>query len=149
MRDYAALEAGPSDVRAQLTRELLGNFIALAWQEARGGAPGSAASGEIFELVLNKAASDEVENAPTSVREILQYRALPSGVQLEMTDLKVGAQTAGSIGRLNPTNVAPVYRAHPVEARFVLDRYSKPFPDVVEWVRRSVRQAAEADQATN
>lgn len=149
MRDYAALEAGPAEARIQLTRELLGNFIALAWQEARGGAPGSSAGGEIFEAVLNRIGADELDGTPSSVRDILQYQATPSGVQLEMTDLKVGAQTAGSIGRLNPTNVAPVYRAHPVEARFVLDRHCKQFPDVVDWIRRSVRQVVEAEQVSN
>ena len=141
MRNYAALERG-ADVAAdsdKLTPELLGTFIALAWQEAKGIAPGSAAGADIFELVMSRS-DQSFDDLPDAIQEILDYQGRPSGVKLEqLTNIKVGAQATGSIGRLNPQNIAHVYKSHPIEARFVLDKYSGRFPEVVAWVRKRAR----------
>lgn len=149
MRSYAALKranaaAGPQD---HLTPELLGTIVALAWQEALVIPPGSTAGGGLFEAVMLDQSSPPAD-LPEKLQEMLDYRVSPTGIKLDqLTDMKVGAQAAGSIGRLNPQYIAPVYKSHPVEARLLLDQYSGTFPDVVDWVRHRVRAVKQPQQA--
>lgn len=123
---------GDSAVKA-IDPRVLGCMIASAW--VADVTPEKFPADKLSALVTADA------NVPDSVRRSLHIQRRIEGDYLEeTTEMVVAAQTAGLFGRLNPTNVAPIFKVNSVKASQMLKLYQREYPAEVAWVKRAIAE---------
>ncbi|WP_374314080.1 hypothetical protein [Dongia sp.] len=110
---------------------VLGCMIASAWM--------ADVSDHKFPSERLAALVTSVKDVPESVRNSLHIQERLEGDYLEeTTEMVVAAQSAGLVGRLNPTSVSAIFKVNPVKASQLLKSYELDYPEEVAWVKRAI-----------
>ncbi len=141
--DVAALERlsqprgrlEPPSVR-DVTADVLGRIIACAWRVEN--------ADDVAALLTPEALSARIlrhaEAMPEQLHDVLHIDRRVDGDEVEEASyLVLGAQSAGVLGRLNPTHATAVVKADALQAYAILDRYEADYPEVVAWAKKVVR----------
>lgn len=84
---------------------------------------------------------DGLDEAPPEVRRVLHPEQQMGRMCLrESTELVLGPQATGMVGRLNPDYTDLHIKVLAVEALVSLAQYEKKFPQVVAWIIGRLRQ---------
>jgi hypothetical protein len=120
----------------EVTADVLGRIIACAWRVE--------SADDIAVLLTPEALSARIlghaDTMPERLRDVLHIDRRVDGDEIEEASLLVlGAQSAGVLGRLNPTHATAVVRADALQAYAMLDRYEADYPEVVSWAKKVVQ----------
>jgi len=119
--------------RQQMTADVLGRVIACAWRV--GG--GNDAATVLTPGTLSARILAHLESLPDELRTVLHIDHRVDGDEIEeASQLLVGAQSVGVLGRLNPAHTTAVVRADALQAYALLDAYEAEFPAIVAWARK-------------
>jgi hypothetical protein len=140
--DYAELERATygdeSNKRhLRLTPEILGRIITCVWRVYGRADTQAMDQDAMFGFILSQRGE-----VPQTVRDVLHVENRVDGQSIEeATRMIVGAQGTRMIGRLNPDNTDPIFKADDIQANAILRGYHRIFPKEVEWVRNAVTRA--------
>jgi hypothetical protein len=120
----------------EVTADVLGRIIACAWRVE--------SADDIAALLTPEALSARIlrcaDTMPEQLRDVLHIDRRVDGDEIEEASLLVlGAQSAGVLGRLNPSHATAVVRADALQAYAMLDRYEADYPEVVAWAKKVVQ----------
>jgi hypothetical protein len=119
--------------RQPISPEVLGRIIACAWRAQND----IDASSYLTSDALSKIILDHAADMPSELQSVLHVERRIDGDQVEeTTDLLVGAQRVGVIGRLNPSNVQAVLKADRLQAYALLDDFRSTYPEIVAWAEK-------------
>jgi hypothetical protein len=132
-RPSARVEASSG---THVTADVLGRIIACAWRVE--------SEDDIAALLTPEALSASIlrnaDTMPEQLSNVLHIDRRVDGDEIEEASfLILGAQSAGVLGRLNPTHATAVVRADALQAYAMLDRYEVDYPAVVAWVKKVVQ----------
>nr|CBA32618.1 hypothetical protein Csp_D33050 [Curvibacter putative symbiont of Hydra magnipapillata] len=142
-RDYSAYEResygwiDDKPPQARLSPELLGCMLMCAW---RATADSLTPDDEIPVEQLLQGIVVEA-NPPGKIASTLHLERRIDGPLLqERTQIVAGAQNAGIVSRMNPSNVKVIARIDSMQASLLLKQYAVDFPDEVAWVEQLVEK---------
>ncbi len=116
-----------------MTPDVLGRIIACAWRVG---------SNDDIATVLTPAALSRrilahIDDVPAEMRSVLHVDRRVDGDEVEeASQLLVGAQSVGVLGRLNPTHASALVKADALQAHALLDRFEAEYPETVAWARK-------------
>lgn len=142
-RDYSAYEResygwiDDKPPQARFSPELLGCMLMCAW---RATADFLMPDDEIpVERLLLGIVGEA--NPPGKVASTLHLERRIDGPLLhERTQIIAGAQNAGIVSRMNPSNVKVIARIDSMQASLLLKQYAVDFPDEVAWVEQLIEK---------
>jgi hypothetical protein len=116
-----------------VTADVLGRIIACAWRVEN--------ADDIAVLLTPEALSARIlrhaDTMPEKLRDVLHIDRRVDGDEVEEASyLVLGAQSAGVLGRLNPTHATAMVKADALQAYAILDRYEAEYPEVVAWAKK-------------
>ena len=116
-----------------ISPEVLGRIIACAWRAQND----ADASVYLTSDALSKIILEHASEMPAELTNVLHVERRIDGDQVEeTTDLLVGAQRVGVLGRLNPSNVGAVLKADRMQAYALLDDFRSTYPSIVAWAEK-------------
>lgn len=136
--DFAELERNRFGDRgpAALTAETLGRMMAYCWELY-----GPENTGDWAIRLSKKLLSSQ--DIPGPITSIIHMENRVDGQHIEeLTQLVVGAQSSGTVGRVNPDTVRTLTKIDATQAHVLLLSYQDDFPEVVDWIKRATEEIA-------